>query len=274
MMQVIWFLSACIALLLGLISLIATIFLFFVEFPSEKVSWRGKFAVLPLQNQQALPLRFCNGNLRTRPAVTIGQDTEQSLSVKTKQREGIFSSTFEELAAVLGGTGRAKMTWEMFRQGIDPCEENSNLGGFAKAALREVFNGGINSLGQVSDVNVAADGTAKLLVKLHDGLEVETVVIPWGERGSTGGRSTLCVSSQVGCRQGCTFCATGRMGKLRSLSADEILVQMFHAARFCVETGTAPVENVGESSFFFSAFYVCMICILPYSILISRHDIS
>ena len=48
---------------------------------------------------------------------------------------------------------------------------------------------------------------------------------------ATTGRTTVYISSQVGCRQGCTFCATGKMGKLRSLTTDEILVQFFFAQK-------------------------------------------
>ena len=53
-------------------------------------------------------------------------------------------------------------------------------------------------------------------------------------------------SSQVGCRQGCTFCATGRMGKLRSLSSDEILAQMFFARKMCrlEPESLPPITNV------------------------------
>lgn len=47
----------------------------------------------------------------------------------------------------------------------------------------------------------------------------------------------LLLRSQVGCRQGCTFCATGRMGKLRSLTADEILVQVYYASKVCRVVG-------------------------------------
>lgn len=65
--------------------------------------------------------------------------------------------------------------------------------------------------------------TEKLLLKLHDGPVIESVVIPM-----TFGKS-LCVSSQVGCRMGCTFCQTGRMGLVRHLTADEIVSQLFIA---------------------------------------------
>ena len=63
------------------------------------------------------------------------------------------------------------------------------------------------------------DGTEKFLWKLSDGEAVESVLIPEGKR------RTLCISSQVGCALGCVFCATGRMGFRRNLSAAEICAQ-------------------------------------------------
>lgn len=69
-----------------------------------------------------------------------------------------------------------------------------------------------------------SDGkTGKILLRTSDGLEVESVLIPMQAGG------TLCVSSQVGCRMGCSFCETGRMGLLRNLSVAEILSQVFIA---------------------------------------------
>ena len=59
----------------------------------------------------------------------------------------------------------------------------------------------------------------QIAAELADGAAVEAVVIPSEDRPF----STLCVSSQVGCAQACTFCATGRMGRVRNLSTDEIL---------------------------------------------------
>lgn len=66
--------------------------------------------------------------------------------------------------------------------------------------------------------------TSKVILRLHDGLEVESVCIPMGRE-----RYTLCVSSQVGCKMGCGFCETGRMGLLRHLSTDEIVAQLLVA---------------------------------------------
>ena len=64
------------------------------------------------------------------------------------------------------------------------------------------------------------DGTLKNAVRLHDGLIVESVLIP------TAKRSTACVSSQVGCSLDCTFCATARLKRMRNLNPDEIYDQV------------------------------------------------
>jgi 23S rRNA (adenine2503-C2)-methyltransferase len=67
---------------------------------------------------------------------------------------------------------------------------------------------------------VSTDGTEKFLWALSDGEAIESVLIPEGKR------RTLCISSQAGCALGCVFCATGRMGFRRNLSAGEIAAQV------------------------------------------------
>jgi 23S rRNA (adenine2503-C2)-methyltransferase len=67
---------------------------------------------------------------------------------------------------------------------------------------------------------VSSDGTEKFLWVLDDGEAIESVLIPEGKR------RTLCISSQAGCALGCVFCATGRMGFRRNLSAGEIAGQV------------------------------------------------
>jgi 23S rRNA (adenine2503-C2)-methyltransferase len=78
----------------------------------------------------------------------------------------------------------------------------------------------VNISGQQED-----DGVVKFITTLSDGKTIESVLIP------SNGRITLCVSSQVGCAMGCTFCVTGAMGLVRQLTADEIVWQAW-AARF------------------------------------------
>lgn len=108
----------------------------------------------------------------------------------------------------------------------------------------------------------SADGdTIKLLVQLHDGLKVESVIMSYDTTSvsegigrdsevqdghgsgtlpsTTGGRrATVCVSSQVGCQMGCTFCATGTMGLVGDLTAGEIIEQLVHANTIM------PIRNV------------------------------
>ena len=81
----------------------------------------------------------------------------------------------------------------------------------------------------------SGDGsTYKFLLRLRDGLESESVVIPMRSYKS------LCVSSQVGCKMGCTFCETARLGHLRDLDAGEIVAQVLVARHVLGE----PIENV------------------------------
>ena len=71
----------------------------------------------------------------------------------------------------------------------------------------------------------STDGTRKWLVRVAGGSCIETVFIPEGNRG------TLCVSSQIGCSLDCSFCATGKQGFNRDLSAAEIIGQLWIAAK-------------------------------------------
>jgi 23S rRNA (adenine2503-C2)-methyltransferase len=73
---------------------------------------------------------------------------------------------------------------------------------------------------KVDDMQRSTDGTVKNAVKLHDGLVVESVLIP------TDTRTTACVSSQVGCSLDCKFCATARLKRMRNLNPDEIYDQV------------------------------------------------
>ena len=72
----------------------------------------------------------------------------------------------------------------------------------------------------VDEMQRSNDGTIKNAIRLHDGLLVESVLIP------TDSRTTACVSSQVGCSLDCVFCATARLKKMRNLNPDEIYDQV------------------------------------------------
>lgn len=127
-----------------------------------------------------------------------------------------------QMASLLGrGKIHAELIYkELFRygniQGRHPAFNNS------KTLLQEMLN--LINIELPSISNEKHDGkTGKFLLKTDDQYEVESVLIPMQAGG------TLCVSSQVGCRMGCTFCETGRMGLLRSLRVEEIVSQIFIA---------------------------------------------
>ncbi|OUS44084.1 hypothetical protein BE221DRAFT_78606 [Ostreococcus tauri] len=87
---------------------------------------------------------------------------------------------------------------------------------------------------RVAHESASSDGsTTKLIVELQDGHKIEACVMRHAK-----GRTTLCVSSQVGCKMGCTFCATGTLGELGNLASFEILEQLAHANRVA-----APLNN-------------------------------
>lgn len=79
------------------------------------------------------------------------------------------------------------------------------------------------TLPEISSVSEATDGTVKFLMKFQDGMEVETVLIPFFKR------FTVCLSTQVGCGMNCSFCYTGTQGLKRNLTAGEIVGQYIMA---------------------------------------------
>ena len=116
---------------------------------------------------------------------------------------------------------RAKQIWQwIYEKGVLDPAEMSNIG---KADVEKLAEKLDFSLFEVSEEQVAQDGTVKWLFKMPDGHEIETVFIP--ERG----RGTLCVSSQVGCTLNCRFCHTGTQGFARNLSTAEIVGQVWMA---------------------------------------------
>ena len=96
-------------------------------------------------------------------------------------------------------------------------DDMTNLSKDTRKMLDENFV--INHI-QVDNMQRSKDGTVKNAVRLHDGLVVESVLIP------TKTRTTACVSSQVGCSLDCRFCATSRLKRMRNLNPDEIYDQV------------------------------------------------
>ncbi|KAI3467517.1 hypothetical protein Pfo_024180 [Paulownia fortunei] len=133
---------------------------------------------------------------------------------------------------------QALMLWKRLYGNNIWAHYNEELEGLNKDFKRMLSEHAELKVLQLKDLLAASDGTKKILFALEDGLVIETVVIPCRR-----GRTTVCVSSQVGCAMNCQFCYTGRMGLKRNLSAAEIVEQAVFARRLLShEVGT--ITNV------------------------------
>jgi 23S rRNA (adenine2503-C2)-methyltransferase len=123
------------------------------------------------------------------------------------------------------GAGVAQRVYEaVFKTGrLEP--EAFGISEGSTQAWKETFSVGLLEVARVADEEGEAGTTSKAVFRAADGNEIECVRIPmYGE-----GRSTLCVSSQVGCGMGCAFCETGRAGLVRNLAASEIVSEVLSA---------------------------------------------
>lgn len=113
------------------------------------------------------------------------------------------------------------MKW-IHQLGADNFDDMSNVSKDLRAKLNNIAEIRPPEVVQQFD---SADGTRKFLIRVAGGNVIETVFIPDGDRG------TLCVSSQVGCSLDCSFCATGKQGFNRDLTAAEIIGQVWIDAK-------------------------------------------
>ncbi len=133
----------------------------------------------------------------------------------------ILSQSVDQLSEIALAAGepkyRAKQLFSAFACG-KMVEEITNIPGKFKTYLKENY---ITNVLEIIETKVSKeDGTTKYLYKLFDGNIIEGVLMSY-KHGNT-----LCVSTQVGCRMGCAFCASGLDGLVRNLSAGEILAQV------------------------------------------------
>jgi len=150
----------------------------------------------------------------------------------------ITGFTLKELEEKLISFGmkkfRAKQIFKwVYDKGVFDFHKMTNISKEQRSFLSENFK---LSLPTVEFMQKSVDGTVKFALKLCDGNIVESVLIPDEKR------NTLCVSTQVGCRMGCKFCFTARMGFKRNLSVAEIISQII-IAKFVISSDK-PVTNL------------------------------
>ena len=116
----------------------------------------------------------------------------------------------------------------------------SELKQLPKTMREELIEAGY-TIGSAKEIHrvVSDDGdTTKLLLNLTDGTPIETVLIQYPSSKINGHpRSTICVSTQIGCAMGCVFCATGQMGFEKNIKAEEIVAQVIHFANILQQRG-------------------------------------
>jgi 23S rRNA (adenine2503-C2)-methyltransferase len=138
------------------------------------------------------------------------------------QKKDIRALTKEQLRTFFVKNGdkafRGNQVYEwLWQKSAHNFDDMTNISLATRTMLEENFV--INHI-KVDTLQRSSDGTVKNAVKLHDGLIVESVLIP------TKSRTTACVSSQVGCSLDCKFCATARLKRMRNLNPDEIYDQV------------------------------------------------
>jgi 23S rRNA (adenine2503-C2)-methyltransferase len=157
-----------------------------------------------------------------------------------EKKTDIRSLSLEEIKTWLEASGekafRAKQIYEwLWKKSARSFADMTNLSVETRAALDAHFV--INAV-TVADSQVSRDRTVKNAFRLHDGNIVEGVLIP------TETRMTACISSQVGCSLTCKFCATGRLERLRNLSADEIYDQVVLIRNQAETLYNIPLSNI------------------------------
>ena len=121
---------------------------------------------------------------------------------------------------------------------VDDFDSMSNLPSKFLEHLNDEFN---LQLPEIIEEHLSEDESRKFLLELDDGARIESVLIPHDER------NTICISTQVGCRFGCTFCATGKMGFTRNLDPGEITGQLLSIERrFGIRIDNIVVMGMGE----------------------------
>ena len=154
---------------------------------------------------------------------------------KKYQLKGLTISELREYPESIGESifrGEQVFNW-MYNHLSTDFDEMQNI----SKSLREKLNAecSLKTLDLVTVQDSQSTGTKKYLFKTEDGKNIESVLIPEKDR------STLCISTQVGCPLDCKFCATGLMGYKRNLTTGEIVDQYFMAAK---ENGKKSITNI------------------------------
>lgn len=141
--------------------------------------------------------------------------------------KNIFNFSYEEFENLFTQIGekkfRATQVFEwLYRKRVDSFDEMTNINKNTLNYLKENFSFSYLTL---IEKQQSSDGTIKYLFKLSDNKMIETVLM----RHNYG--NSICVTTQVGCNMGCSFCASGELGKVRNLELFEIVLQVLYVQK-------------------------------------------
>ena len=151
---------------------------------------------------------------------TANSETTEKTDLKSLNRQEL--TEFCEELGLQSYRSDQVFQW-LYQKGVRSFDEMTNLSKDLRAKLKDIAS--INRIEKVQQQQ-SADGTIKFLFEIPGDYKIESVLIPDFYPDGTPNRLTVCVSSQVGCVFGCSFCATGKMGYFRNLTHGEIVDQV------------------------------------------------
>ena len=168
------------------------------------------------------------------------------MDAASTQKVNLLHLTRDALEAFIGQAGqpafRAQQVFEwIYGKGARTFDAMTNLpAGFRVELAEKAYIKGL----EIAHVQIAKDRTMKFLFELASGRKVESVLIPDFDEEGTIKRLTVCVSSQVGCAMGCSFCATGLMGFKQNLQPGEIYDQVWQLNEQAVQHFGRGITNI------------------------------
>lgn len=169
---------------------------------------------------------------------------DKHLSLKSSLHEPVWPLGLlpQEISAVLNlrQAFRGQQVFNWLVRGTNHFSEMTNLPSEVRAQLAASYPEGIYS-SRIDASFSDLDGTKKIKIRLHDGAAIEAVLLHDNED-----RFTACLSSQVGCAMGCTFCKTATLGWQRNLKAHEIIEQFYLLGQTSTKISNVVFMGMGE----------------------------
>ncbi len=154
--------------------------------------------------------------------------------------QSFFGLTLKDLETTIGSLGKEKFrarqlySW-IYAKSVFDFSKMTNI----PKSLQKIFQGMFSTeLLEIKEVLSSSDGSRKFAFAAGDAHIIESILMPEKER------NTLCISSQIGCRMGCKFCVTGKIGFKRNLTAAEIVAQVVAVKEYLRGTCEGRITNI------------------------------